>query len=86
MNILMLSCRKATELMEKKLHAGIGPLENIQLFMHTQMCDGCRAYQKQNRFLDVILRKKSATPENEVMQKSLPEEVKYRIVKELEKL
>lgn len=86
MNILMLSCRKATELMEKKLHTGIGPLENIQLFMHKRMCDGCRLYEQQSRFMDIILRRKSTKPENDCDQKALPAEVRRQIVNELEKL
>lgn len=88
MNFLMLSCRKATELMEKKTHTELGPIENIQLFMHKQMCDGCRLYEKQSQIIDHLLRKKSTPPDapDKAIQKTLSEEVKYRIVKELEKL
>jgi hypothetical protein len=87
MNMLMLSCRKATELMEKKLHIGLGTTERFQLFLHTRMCDACRLYEKQSHFMDSVLKKKSAIPDStESPQKILSEDVKYRIVQELDKL
>lgn len=81
----MLSCRKASLLMEKRLHARLGVGERFQLFMHKQMCDGCRLYEQQNLFINGLLQKKR-TPKDKVAQMKLPQEVKYRIVKELEKL
>ena len=87
MKLLMLSCRKATELMDKKLHIHLSPIENLQLFMHTRMCDGCRLYQKQGRVLDHILKRQTHEPENtNLLQKSLPPEAKSKIIKELEKM
>lgn len=86
MNVVMLSCQKATLLMEKKLHSGISFGEKLQLFMHKQMCDSCRLYEKQSHFLHSILKKKSSqaiTPTT--ISKTLPEDVKYRILKELKK-
>jgi hypothetical protein len=87
MNMLMLSCRKATELMEKKLHANLALTERLQLFLHTRMCDACRIYEKQSHFMDSVLKKKSAIPgSTEPEQKILSEDVKYRIIEELDKL
>ena len=56
MNILMLSCKKASGLIEKKLHFPLSPIQKMQLFMHTSMCDTCKKYQKQSLELDSILR------------------------------
>lgn len=84
MNILMLSCRKATELMEKRLHTRLRSIEKFQLFMHSQMCDACRSYEKQNHFMDDMLRNQSKTsyqPKSSL--KKLPDEVKSKIIKEL---
>ena len=55
MNWLMLSCKKATELIEKKSLVGLSWKENVRLRMHTTMCDGCTAYQKQSLLIDTLL-------------------------------
>ena len=57
MTYLMLSCRKATELIEKKIGFSLNPLEKTQLFLHTSMCNACRTYEKQSKSLDQILYK-----------------------------
>lgn len=84
MNMLMLSCRKATELMEKRLHTRLRLIKKLQLFMHSQMCDACRSYEKQNHFMNDMLRSQSKTSyKPHVSIKKLPDEVKSRIIKEL---
>ena len=55
MNLLMLSCKKATELIDKKLVVKLSMKESVLLRMHTSMCDACTAYQKQSKFLDEML-------------------------------
>jgi hypothetical protein len=55
MNWLMLSCKKATELMEKQSLVGLSKKERFRLRMHTTMCDGCTAYQKQSLLIDNLL-------------------------------
>ena len=86
MNIFMLSCRKATELMEKKLYTDLGQTEKFQLFLHTRMCDACRMYEKQSRFMDSVLRKQSAIPNTKASLKTLHEEVKSKIIEEIDNL
>jgi hypothetical protein len=56
MNILMLSCRKATELIEKKLYFKLTKVESVQLVLHKSMCDACTAYEKQSIVLDKVLK------------------------------
>ncbi len=53
----MLSCYKATELIEKKSVFPLNRVQRVQLFMHTQVCDACRNYQKQSELLDEVLEK-----------------------------
>jgi len=87
MNLLMLSCRKATELMEKKNRAPLKALETLQLFMHTRMCDACTQYEKQSHFIDNLLKKQGNTPDNlQSPQKTLSDEAKALIIRELEKM
>lgn len=52
----MLSCRKATELIEKKLFVGLRSHEKVQLYLHTSMCDACKKYSHQSKELDIILK------------------------------
>lgn len=54
---MMLSCVKATQLMEMKGYAPLGLLKTMQLHMHTAMCSGCRNYMKQTKLIDELLRK-----------------------------
>ena len=59
MHKLFLSCLKATELIEKKMHFGLSGKERLQLKMHKMMCDACSSYEKQSVFLEkgISLRK-----------------------------
>ena len=52
MHRLFLSCLKATELIEKKLHFKLSGKEKLQLKMHKMMCDACSSYEKQSIFLE----------------------------------
>ena len=80
----MLSCKKATSLMDKKAHARLGPVEGLQLILHRSMCDACRRYEKQSQIIDTILRHEAIEPHEGIHPaKSLPEEVKSKIIREL---
>lgn len=48
----MLSCRKATELIEKGKVVKLSLVEKMQLRLHTSVCSGCSAYQKQSKIID----------------------------------
>ncbi len=61
MNAMMLSCVKATELMEMKENIPLGLLKTIQLHMHTAMCSSCRNYMKQSRLINELLQKNFST-------------------------
>ncbi|MGI8581320.1 MAG: hypothetical protein ACR2KX_03975 [Chitinophagaceae bacterium] len=58
MNTMLLSCVKATELMEMKKNVPLGLLKTMQLHMHIAMCSGCRNYLKQSRLIDELIEKK----------------------------
>jgi hypothetical protein len=53
----MLSCRKATELIEKKLLIKLSFKENVQLQLHKSMCSACTAYEKQSKKMDELFHK-----------------------------
>ncbi len=79
MNLLMLSCRKATELMEKRLLVGLSLREKMQLGMHKSMCDACTAYEKQSKLLDIFLHKHIHSPNEESIPLLENNELKERI-------
>ena len=53
--MIMLSCRKATELIEQQLYFRLSPLEKVKLRMHLLMCDYCTRYKKQSLFIHELL-------------------------------
>jgi len=83
----MLSCQKASGLIEKKLHFSLGPIEKVQLFMHTSMCEACRSYQKQSKDMDSLLNdhihSNTDTPDSN--HEALSGDFKDQIIKKLEK-
>lgn len=58
MHFLFLSCLKATELIEKKLHIKLTLKEKLQLQMHKTMCSACRNYEKHSIIIDKSLKNK----------------------------
>lgn len=75
----MLSCVKATELMEQKELVPLRFLQKMQLQMHTAACSGCRNYQKQTVLINKLLNKTfnsvsqadTATLEGKILSKIL---------------
>lgn len=57
MQWLMFSCKKATELIEKKLLIKLSFRENLQLQLHKSMCSACTAYEKQSKKMDELFHK-----------------------------
>ncbi len=81
MNAIMLSCRKATELVEKRMLCRLDKMEGIQLKMHLSMCRDCSNYAKQTGLIDRLLNR---------MPTSLPSStetilLEERIMKKIEK-
>ena len=87
MNILMLSCKSASGLIEKKLHFKLSPIERFQLMVHTSMCDACKSYQKQSTDLDTMLNKHFHIPlkKPDVSSNKLSADIKDKIIRDLEK-
>lgn len=84
MNWLMLSCKKASELIEKKLHFRLTLKEKAQLKMHTGVCDACKSFAKDSeRFEEAMqaLLNKEPGPRDDTR---LSEEAKARILNGLD--
>lgn len=83
MNILMLSCKKASELIDKKSVVNLSMKEYVMLHMHTAMCDGCKEYQRQSKILDNLLKQHlQKTDETEIPQ-IINNELKQQIISKL---
>jgi hypothetical protein len=57
MNAIMLSCIKATQVMELREYCPLTLIEKIQLRMHVSMCSGCKNYMKQTKMINQLLHK-----------------------------
>ncbi len=83
MNYLMLSCRKATELIEKRTLVRLSFKEKVQLRMHKSMCDACTAYEKQSRKIDELLHKHIHTGHTDDMAVVTNEALKEKIINKI---
>lgn len=84
MNIVMLSCKKASSLIEKQSSDNLSFREDIQLKVHTLFCKTCAAYQRQSKAIDSSLSKWVKTKKDQSDAK-LSEEIKSNILKEIKK-
>lgn len=55
MHTLLLSCRKAAALIERRSFAPLPAGLSVQLWMHTRICAGCKAFQHQSEVIDTLL-------------------------------
>jgi predicted transglutaminase-like cysteine proteinase len=51
-HMLLLSCRQATELIEKKLHGQLSWREEVQLKAHKMICEACSRYEQQSSLIE----------------------------------
>ena len=63
-HIFVLSCTKATYLIEKQLHAKLNLIERLQLHIHLSLCSYCSDYGKKAELLDELT--KMSVRDNEV--------------------
>lgn len=79
------SCRKATELIEKRTILKLSAVERMQLFLHSCVCDGCRYYSKQSKLIDQLIRKQTTSFSSLKNGLHLDDSIKSNIINELEK-
>jgi len=71
MKKIMLSCFKATELVEKSNLVDLSSIEKIRLRMHISVCAACKKYQKQSLLINELLQDPSAMTKNELSDSEL---------------
>lgn len=81
MNMMVNSCKKTTALIDKQLLTSLTVKEKMQLKVHTSMCKTCNAYEHQSKLIDKIIGKWFT--ENPVVNVKLPEEIKFKIIEDI---
>ncbi|MBD0400858.1 hypothetical protein [Flammeovirga sp. EKP202] len=80
---MLISCKKATEFIEKKDIFGLTKKEQFQLDLHVFLCAKCRKYQRLSEELDHTLRHFFMNKSDEEL--TLSEEKKEKIKDALKK-
>ena len=84
MTKLMLSCKKASELIDKQDLQKLRVTEKVQLAMHTSMCKGCQAYSKQSGMLNILIRKMANSEKIDTEDSDTVVTLKNKIIKKIE--
>jgi len=74
---MMISCRKAGELVERKLNHQISAVEKVELAFHTSFCNACRTYEKQSKEIEQAIIK-SFNPSEKKAPENLKESLKKK--------
>lgn len=51
-NLAMISCKKASVLMDKQSVIKLSVAEKVMLYVHSGLYEGCKSYQEQSSLLD----------------------------------
>lgn len=64
-HLFVLSCYKASALMEKKQNFSLNFIEKLQLKWHKRLCDPCTQYEIQTEYIDRLMEKHIHDPLNQ---------------------
>ena len=79
MNLMVLSCLKATFLLEKREEEPLSIMEKFQLKLHLKICDKCANYSQQSHSINMALKQKAVLTKDNIASLKLSEPVKTRI-------
>ncbi|GGH25371.1 zf-HC2 domain-containing protein [Sphingobacterium alkalisoli] len=82
---LMISCKQATELLDKKAVLKLSGRENLALKLHVAICEACKRYKKQTQFLENILKLNFKNSNPDQVPQHTNEELKGKIFEYLKK-
>lgn len=83
MNNLILSCKTATELVEKKQVVGLSFFERIRVSSHLFVCKACRSYEKQSLMMEKAIKRMTGSIKTEGYK--LDDKAKKKILESLKK-
>lgn len=84
MNKLVNSCKKTTELIDKRAISKLSMIEKVQLELHKTMCKTCTSYEQRSNFLDEAVNN-LFNPKQPHDKAHLSVEKKSKILEELKK-
>lgn len=79
----MLSCQKASALIDKKSLFGLSVKEKMLLNVHRCLCDACNKYAKQSKLIDKYLHDHFHTNNENKFPLIKNKELKKQIIKKL---
>lgn len=82
---MMISCLRASELIEKRCIQPLSRSESFQLFFHTRMCDTCRSYELQSSLIDKALERVIKSRGNKLSEEMLNADAFARIMNAIKK-
>lgn len=85
MNLFFNSCKRTTELIEKKKIAPLNATDELQLKFHKMMCKTCNTYEYQSEILDKAIYKIHQS-QSSIVKFKLSEEQKFKIKSEIESI
>ncbi|WP_298732264.1 hypothetical protein [uncultured Chitinophaga sp.] len=84
-HFFVLSCKKASGLIEKNLYFKLSLPERIQLRWHLTLCDACSTYKKQSGLLhDLLSRHEHDHTQAPPLPEDATQELKEKIIRKLE--
>jgi len=83
MSKLMITCKKATEMIERNNSNDLSMSELMKLKFHLILCKACKFYEKQSRLIDTFLKKHLLNTEKPIDSKKLKHRIKSKIENEL---
>ncbi len=81
MHILLLSCIKATELIEKRFYFKLSFKEKLQLKLHKTMCDACTNYEKQSKIIEKGIEMYQKKKHDEIDMTQLKDQISVKLNK-----
>jgi hypothetical protein len=84
MNILVNSCKKTTELIDKQQITTLSTKEKIQLQVHQIMCKTCNSYEQQSKLMDKTIGQWFGFNNSKSIVK-LSDDIKTQIIAEIKK-
>lgn len=78
----MMSCKKATELAEKRPIAGLTIGERLGLKFHLMICKSCMEYHRQSQRIENFLRSMKEQKKYSTMNSELKDRIKQRLNQE----
>jgi len=64
MHLIVLSCKRASYLIEKSNGKPLSMIDKMQLAWHLSLCAKCTLYKKQSSYLETILKQNQINPTN----------------------